>query len=200
MIAIGDSAYQAPSSESEAADPLVMRGCVVALAHYDEKTRTYHLQILEYVAGRQNQVVRGVWAAELHNQCDMIDTAVLLTSFMDEVRYGPQSGETQKQKREEGGSFAMTIDAFTDSHSIYSYMKALHLKFPADKGTFFHLAYMREALASGLLRSLTWLDTRDMVVDGLTKGMLDRSALHRLMAGVWQLQHACETHSDKSET
>ena len=41
-----------------------------------------------------------------------------------------------------------------------------------------------------------WVDTRDMVVDGLTKGMKDRSALMALMQGVWQSKHKVETHTE----
>ena len=82
---------------------------------------------------------------------------------------------------------------FTDSYSIFSYLKAAHLKFPAEKATYLHLAYLKELLDAKAVKSLTWVDTRDMVCDGLTKGMADRSALHRLMAGVWKLSHPCET-------
>ena len=35
---------------------------------------------------------------------------------------------------------------------------------------------MRELLDTKVLEALVWLDTRDMVADGLTKGSVDRDA------------------------
>ena len=198
LIAIGDSAYQAPAGPSgtqSTADPLVMRGYIVALAHYDEKQHAFQLQVLEYVGGKQNHVCRGVWSAELHNQCDMADMGVILLSFLEELRRGALRAEDQRRLREAGG-YAMPLHMYTDSYSIFSYLKAQHLKFPAEKGTYFHLAYLRELLEAGIVRSINWCDTRDMVADGITKGSLDRTALTDVMRGVWRLKHATEAHSE----
>ena len=90
----------------------------------------------------------------------------------------------------------MPLHMYTDSYSIFSYLKAQHLKFPAEKGTYFHLAYLRELLEAGIVRSINWCDTRDMVADGITKGSLDRTALTDVMRGVWRLKHATEAHSE----
>ena len=76
LLAVGDSAFQAPTEEdiTEGSDPLVMRGYILAWAH----------------------------------RTDM----------------------------------PMTIEALTDSYSMFSYLAAAHLKLPAEKGTFYHLAYL----------------------------------------------------------
>ena len=188
LIGIGDSAFKVPDEAD--ASPLVMRGYVWALAsHHDSK---YNLQVLEYVSSRQNHVCRGVWSAELHNQCDMADMGLILSSFFEEIRYG-KIGCEELRKRKVEGTYAMEVHMYTDSFSIYSYLRAAHLKFPAEKATYLHLAYLKELLDSKAVKSLTWVDTRDMVCDGLTKGMADRSALHRLMQGEWCLKHPCET-------
>ena len=44
-------------------------------------------------------------------------------------------------------------------------------------------------MASGFLKSYSWLDTRDMVADGLTKGSVDRTALASIMDGRFDLVH-----------
>ena len=44
------------------------------------------------------------------------------------------------------GSYSIQLHVFTDSYSIYSYLKAAHLKFPAEKATYLHLAYLKELL------------------------------------------------------
>ncbi len=81
----------------------------------------------------------------------------------------------------------MPLHMYTDSYSIFSYLKAQHLKFPAEKA-YFHLAYLRELLEAGIVRSICWCDTRDMVADGITKGSLDRTALTDVMRGVLETE------------
>ena len=41
-----------------------------------------------------------------------------------------------------------------------------------------------------LIRSYNWIDTRDMVADGLTKGSSDRTLLSAVMDGSYTLEHA----------
>ena len=188
LIGIGDSAFKMP--EEADASPLVMRGYVWALASHDGSK--YNLQVLEYVSSRQHHVCRGVWSAELHNQCDMCDMGLILSSFFEELRYG-QIGCEELRKRQVEGTYSMEVHMYTDSYSIYSYLRSAHLKFPAEKATYLHLAYLKEKLDTRAVKSLTWVDTRDMVGDGLTKGMADRSAIHKLMQGEWTLKHPCES-------
>ena len=42
------------------------------------------------------------------------------------------------------GTYSMEVHMYTDSFSIYSYLRAAHLKFPAKKATNMHLAYLKE--------------------------------------------------------
>jgi len=191
LIAIGDSAYQAPDEDS-AKDPLVMRGFAIALAHWNATEKVYSVQLIEYLGGKQSHVCRGVWGAELHNQCDMVDTAAILNGMFHELRYGCMSAEELKEVREQG-KFALPLHAFTDSYSIYSYLKAQHAKLPADKSTFYHLAHLREMIERGIVSEFTWIDTRDMMVDGMTKGKADRDPLQHFMAGRWKIEHKTES-------
>ena len=46
--------------------------------------------------------------------------------------------------------------------------------------------------------SYTWVDTRDMVADGLTKGRADRTALIHMMHGNYELDHTCHEYSEPS--
>ena len=55
---------------------------------------------------------------------------------------------------------------------------------------------LREALLTNRLSRLWWVDTRDMIADGLNKGAVARGALQALAAtGRWDVIHACESHS-----
>ena len=106
LLAVGDSAFQAPTDEEIAAgcNPLVMRGYILAWAHRTELPishdqaatssprkvpqgvtigrRRYQLQVLDYTAGKQNHVCRGVWSSELHNQCDMLEMSSIIAGVL----------------------------------------------------------------------------------------------------------------------
>ena len=127
----------------------------------------------------------------------MADMAVILLGFLEEVRIGPTTAEQLRKLKDDGG-YSTPFDMYTDSFSIFSYLRTQHLKFPAERGTYFHLAYLRELLEKGVIRSLTWVDTRDMFADGMTKGSLDRDALTAVMHGTWTLQHKYETHYERT--
>ena len=58
--------------------------------------------------------------------------------------------------------------------------------------------YLRELLDYGVLEALVWLDTRDMTSDGLTKGAVDRKALHDLMEGSIVISHECKHFQPKA--
>ena len=51
-------------------------------------------------------------------------------------------------------------------------------------------------MKSPLVGSYHWCDTRDMVVDGMTKGRCDRKPLQDLMRGYWELLHKSEKHEE----
>ena len=51
---------------------------------------------------------------------------------------------------------------------------------------------------STLIGSYTWVDTRDMVADGLTRGRADRIALVNMMHGSFVLNHICHEYKETS--
>ena len=175
-----------------------MRGYMLALAHSSRNNdkQCYRIQILDYTAGKQSHVARGVWSAELYNQCDALAKATVLLGFLEEVRRGPQRASVLCELQDRG-AYSMPLEMFPDSFSVWSYLDAQHLEMPAEKNTLYHLAFCLEALQTGLVHSWHWVDTRDMCVDGLTKGKADRSALHQLMGGLWKLQYDMKTISDR---
>ena len=71
-----------------------------------------------FYGGRQSHVCRGVWSAELHNQCDMVDVAVILRGFFHEVRDGAQTSLAMRELLEHG-QFDVPLGAFTDPYSIF---------------------------------------------------------------------------------
>ena len=94
------------------------------------------------------------------------------------------------------GSVPMKIEAITDSYSTFSYLAVAHLKLPAEKGTYYHLAYLREELTTSRVRSVNWIDTRDMITDGLAKGSVDRTMLASIMSGSFELKYAVHEYQE----
>ena len=64
--------------------------------------------MLEYVSSRQHHACRGVWSAELHNQCDMADMGLILASFFEELRFGEISCEELRRRRVDG-TYSMEV-------------------------------------------------------------------------------------------
>ncbi len=81
---------------------------------------------------------------------------------------------------------------FIDALSVYASVTATFVKPPAGKSLFAHVQYLRELLDSKVLLGIVWVNTRDTHADGLTKGVVDRQALHLMMSGSTTLQHAVQ--------
>ena len=187
LVCVGDSAYQS----QEEGDPLVMRGMIFFLAHCEEQVggiKHYSLQLIDWLSSKQKQVVRGVWTAELYNQIGMVEFMIVLVSFFEEVRFGIIPAERLLGMRSNGG-FALQTECYVDNMGVYKAAAADHIKLPTEKGTLFHLQFLRECIDSGLVSSWRWCDTRDMLADGMTKGSVDRDVLHKAMNGHWHMKH-----------
>jgi len=191
LIEIGDSAYQASDGDS-ARDSLVMRGFAMACARRSATDKVYSVQLIEYLGGNQNHVCRGVWSAELPNQCDRMDTAAMLNGMFHELRFGCMSAEELEEVSEKG-KFALPIHTFIDSDSIYFYLKAQHAKLPADKSTFYPAAHLREMINRGIVSEFTWTNPRDMIVDGRTKGKANGDPIQTSWPNVGKLNTKTET-------
>ncbi|MFM7983436.1 MAG: hypothetical protein ACKPKO_29340, partial [Candidatus Fonsibacter sp.] len=73
--------------------------------------------------------------------------------------------------------------------SVFAAVTASSIKIPADNGMLSYVQHLRELLDSRVLTAIAWVDTRDMVADGATKGSVDRSQLHCCMNGESTLAH-----------
>ncbi len=67
--------------------------------------------------------------------------------------------------------------------SVYAAITAQHIKIPAEQSLLGHLQFVSELLDKGVVNELGCSDTRDMIADGLTKGVIERNALQSCMEG-----------------
>ena len=165
LILVGDSAFQAPATEAEATDPLAMCSYIIDLVHERpgagggrnaHQGGKFKLHMLEWKCGKRKHVCRGVWSSKLHNQRDMVEYGTIISAFLEEVFSGPGSAEELRRKLETG-NVKVPVHAYTDSYSLYSDLTSQHLKFPTEKATYFHLAYLQERLTCGWLKTYSWI-------------------------------------------
>ncbi len=147
--------------------------------------------LLDYVARSQRRVTRATFTAELQGGCDTVDKGLLLLTILDESNTGKISAQSAMARREAGG-FAVPGVLYLDALSVYASVTATFIKTPADNGVLVHCLYLRELLNNSVLFALVWQDTRDMLADGLTKGAVERTALHDAMNGYLKILHECK--------
>ena len=152
-------------------------------------TNTQYGHLIDYAARSQRRVVRATFTAELLNGCDTQDKGFLLAQMLHEVTTGIVSCAHSRHLRENGG-YAIPMVLYLDALSVYAAVTATFIKTPADNGVLCHLQYLRELLDHNVLHALAWTDTRDMLADGMTKGAVERDAIHDVMDGTIKVAHA----------
>ena len=87
-----------------------------------------------------------------------------------------------RQRRSDGRCVVPTVFFHIDALSVFAACAATHVNTPADNAMLPHAQCIREQLDTKVPAALCWVDTRDMVVDGVTKVVVDRVALHPSMS------------------
>ena len=83
------------------------------------------------------------------------------------------------------------IEFCIDARSVFDSISADVVKTTADKTMLIHALKVREYLDRHLISRMWWIDTEDMVTDGLTKGKVRRDDILSLMlTGKWHVRKA----------
>jgi hypothetical protein len=188
MAVIADSAYKC---EPEDTDCLALRGFIIALLGRN-LDGSYSLHILEIIGSKHKLITRSTFAAELRNAIDAVDTGLKINGAIHEQQIGVVSPSEMANLKENGG-FVTPVMLFLDAKSVCDAIESDNDN-SADKSMIFHVKALRHMFMTGQLTSSTWLDTRDMLADGLTKGKIDRHALMKaLNTGKWIVEHPSMT-------
>ena len=121
-----------------------------------------------------------------------IDTMLPIAITLHEIAEGPVS-RRQAMEFSEGPGLHHELEVYTDAYNLVSTLSTAQLKPPAEKSFITHLLWLKDKLTAGVLRRLTWCDTRDMTSDGHTKGSISRDALRALAAGTRTITHPTES-------
>ena len=183
LVVVSDSSFSAGDTEG-----LVMRGCLVLLTNGDGKTTPGgETMLLDWYSRKQPHVCRSTFAAELHAVLDGVNQGIVIQGLLTELAQGAMSAE-QLCDIQSSGQLAFSLHACIDAKSVFDAITADKIATPNDKHLLIHCLKMREFADRGLIAALWWVDTVDMLADGLTKGVIDRRALLSLAEyGVWTL-------------
>ena len=185
IIGVSDSAFR-----KEDAKGLAMRGSVIAIGELSNIDPGGRLHILEFYARKQRRVTRSTFSAELNALSDTYEFAKLIAMTVCEC-ISPHPYATTLTHMEENGSFSIPVECVVDARSVFDALKADDIRPPSEPPLVMFLCQLKEALLAHGLKRLWWVDTRDMVADGLNKGSVSRVALlHLCNTGIWKLEHA----------
>ena len=179
LVLVSDSAFAAGET-----DGLAMRGALVLLVESESDQPFGKVHVLDYYARKQPHVCRSTFAAELHAALDALNQGIVIQAALSELAYGAQSASVLADWQERG-LLEPSLEMCIDARSVFDAVTAPTVQVPSDKHLHLHVLSLRDFLDNEILRRLWWIDTLDMLADGLTKGKVDRNALVEAMGGSW---------------
>ena len=143
--------------------------------------------LIEYQCRRQKRLVRSTFSAELNGLIDTVETLMLIQIMFYEFKYGSCRSATELSKMQEDGLLEPAIQIATDARAVFDAIAATDSCEPAESSLKLHLLSIRDRITRQVVQSCYWVDTRDMLPDGLTKGSVDRAALRAVAeTGAWR--------------
>ena len=176
-----DSAFKAQVEDSTG---LALRGLAAILATDDHaekpQAKDGRGNLIDYHVRRQRRVVRSTFSAELNGLIDSIGSMLLLQTNLHQIYCGTKETPQQLIDLMECGALYPPIDMCIDAKAVFDAISAADVTDPNESSLKLHLISIRDRLAVGIIRSLFWTDTRDMVADALTKGGVDRHLIEAI--------------------
>ena len=187
LVSVSDSAFKAQEYEG-----LAMRGAIIMLvsARTDLPVDSpWECVVLDWFSRKHTHVVRSTFAAELHSMLDSAGLAILLNATWTEIFSKQKLNPAMIAQMQDEGRLQLPMDLFIDAKSVRDAIAADQIKVPAEKTLYIHVLAGRDLLDRKLFERLIWIDTKDMIADGMTKGSIDRKALMEIgPTGLWQLK------------
>ena len=96
----------------------------------------------------------------------------------------------------ENGQVYPPVDICVDAAAVFDPIATADLCDFVESSVKLHLISGRDRMVQGILRFLCWVDTRDMLADGLTEGGIDRTLLDNISGHcTYKCQHEPLRHS-----
>ena len=193
-----DAAFK---SIPEVSTGLALRGLAVVLQEDDPKvsgpgSNSDVANLIDFTVRRQRRVVRSTFSAELNGVVDSVEQLLLLQVTLHQIYMGTSQTPEQMVDMLENGQLYPPLDVSVDARAVYDAVSATDTCEPAGSSLKLHLLSVRNRMESGIIRRLHWVDTRDMLADGLTKGGIDKQLLHQVRNNCrFKVVHEAHTHS-----
>jgi len=194
LVAIADSAFR-----KEDKTGLAMRGAIIAVAESHQSHPGGRIHLIEYYSRKQRRVTRSTFAAELHSLIDAVESAKVISHAFAELMSAKPLPPAELIALEESGNLPIAIHACVDAQSVFDALKSADTRAPLEGSLVMCLLQLKEQMRTGTLTKLWWIDTLDMLADGLNKGCVSRAAILTACAtGKWELKHKCMGHVEPS--
>eukprot|EP00971_Amphidinium_carterae_P240194 4768863-Amphidinium_carterae.1 len=134
--------------------------------------------LLDCYSSKQRRVVRSTYAAELHAAIDNLERGYMAQFLLSELTSlsGSQSAR-QLLSRWQAGSLKPNLRLLIDAKSVYDTLTAVDFRTPAEESLSVPVRAVRDDIHVGKIAALAWLDTRSMLADALTKGVVKKDQI-----------------------
>ena len=193
LLNITDAAFK-----TEPNSCLAMRGAVIGISEVREGTQNrggiFH--IIEFSSRKQRRICRSTYAAELNAMADSLEITRLIAMTLSSCLH-PYPDAKTLQQAEDNGQLAVPIEVCTDCRSVFDSLRATDTKVPTESSLILILSSIKQLLQAHVVKWLSWINTHDMLADGMTKGGVSRKALFQLsQTGAWTMQHESMTFTE----
>ena len=156
--------------------------------------------LVDAIVRRIKRVVRSTYAAELNALIESIEIMFITQLVPHQVKCSTGESHDQLLQHLSLGTLYPPIDLCIDAKSVYDSVTCTDVSTPLEASLLVHVLSVRDRLSTGTIRSMNWVDTRDMLADGLNKGSVPRIALVKSMQGQAALAHPCLTSARPRST
>ncbi len=155
------------------------------------------MHVLEFYTRKQRRVCRSTFSAELHALADAVESDKLRNLTLTEI-FAPNITAQVLDKGERTGTLVFPIKACADAKNLFDAIAAADTKQPIESSLVSILLQLKKSLLTHSLKKLWWVDTRDMIADGLQKGSIGRAELLALgYEAQWKLCYDFIQHSER---
>ena len=142
-------------------------------------TKAWKCAVIDFFSRKHTHVVRSTFAAELHALIDAVGQGILVNLVTTEL-FKEVPKVQDLATLQESGQLWPNLEAFIDAKAVLDAIAAEPIKMPTEKNLYIHLLAMKDLIQKRILKRLTWIDTLDMLSDGMTKGSIEREPLIHL--------------------
>ena len=195
IACISDAAFRREDSSG-----LAMRGSIIGLAERHENTLNCQINVLDFYSRRQRRICRSTFGVELNSASDGVEVAKMIAFTLAELLI-PSCTPRSLLEMEENGTLPVKICLATDCRSLFDALRVDETQVPTEQSLVMLLMQIKENLRTRTIEVIAWVDTRDMIADGLNKGCIARRGLLEFsMTGLWKLLHPYVVHTEPKIT